>query len=268
MLRSLRTLLALLALIGAVALPLSGCGSDDLDPSAAVAQAADKTAAVEGMRLTMTVKTQGQTLHGEGFVDPVKQQGRITMSVPGVGDIETITDKLRIYMKLPAAIRDRADLPDDKEWMSIDLQKALEGQGVDLSSLMSPSTTDPAAQLRQLKAMGDIEEVGTEDVDGVQTTHYSGTIDLRKAADLVPPDQRDAARRSADKLVELAGGSGKIPTELWIDQEGHVRRMQQTTPTGQSDITTTVELSDFGETEAIELPSADETYDITDKAGA
>jgi hypothetical protein len=266
----LRKLLPILAAAGALALPIAGCGGDTvdgLDPTAAVAQAADRTAAVEGMHMTLSVQVAGQSVDGEGFVDPVKQQGHITMTMPGVGDIETISDKLKVYMRLPDALMSEADVPDGKEWIAIDLQKALAGQGVDLGSFMNNGTTDPGAQLRQLKAMGDIEKQGTEDVGGVQTTHYSGTVDLRKAPDVVPADQREAARASAEKLIRLAGGESQIPTELWIDDEGHVRRLTQTTPTSAGDIKTTIEYTDFGGTEAIEIPSADDTYDISDELG-
>ena len=148
MFRPLCKLLPLLALTGAVALPIAGCGNDTvdaLDPSAAVAQAADRTAAVEGMHMTMSVHAAGQKLDGEGFIDPVKQQSHITMTMPGVGDIETISDKLKIYMKLPAKLMSSFDVPDGRQWLSLDLQKVLSGQGIDLGSFMNSNTTDPAA---------------------------------------------------------------------------------------------------------------------------
>jgi hypothetical protein len=265
MFRRRHVLLPVLALTAAIAVPLSGCGSDDLDPSAAVAHAADKTAAVEGMHMTMTSDVAGETFSGEGFVDPVKKQGHVTTDVPGAGRMDVVTDGLTMYMKFPAAMT-QDKLPDGKTWVKIDMQKALEGGGIDLSAFMNAGSTDPSAQLQQLKAMGDIEQVGTEDVDGVQTTHYKGVVDLRKAANLVPADQRDQARRSADKLVELAGGTSTIPTQLWIDDQGHIRKLKQTTPNATTgDVTSTIEYSDFGATEAIDIPSDDETLDITDQ---
>lgn len=265
MLRPRRALLPLLALTAAtVAIPLSGCGSDDLDPSAAVAHAADKTAAVQGMRMTMTGEVAGQRFSGEGFVDPVKKQGHVTTEIPGAGRMEVVTDGLTMYMKLPEAMS-QGNLPDGKTWVKIDMQKALKSGGVDLAPFMNGGSSDPSAQLQQLKAMGDIEQAGTEDVGGVQTTHYKGVVDLRKAADRLPADQRDAARRSADKLAQLAGGTSTIPTQLWIDDQGRIRRLKQTIPTAAGDVTTTVEYSDFGRTEAIDIPAGDETLDITDQ---
>ena len=115
--------------------------------------------------------------------------------------------------------------------------------------------------------MGDIKDVGNEDVGGMRTTHYSGTLDLLKAADTVPADQREAARKSAQKLVDLAGGTSQIPAELWVDDDGHIRSLVETVPTQEGDVKTTVEYSDFGGTEAIDIPADSDTYDITDKLG-
>jgi hypothetical protein len=41
--------------------------------------------------------------------------------------------------------------------------------------------------------------------------------------------------------------------------------MKQTTPTPEGEVTSTIEFTDFGGTEAIEVPPADETYDISDE---
>jgi hypothetical protein len=43
--------------------------------------------------------------------------------------------------------------------------------------------------------------------------------------------------------------------------------MQQTTPTSERDVTSTIERSDFAGTEAIEIPSADDTYDTSEEIG-
>jgi hypothetical protein len=261
MIRPLRRLLPLAAAAVAVALPLSGCGAEDLDPSA-IAQAADRTAAVDGMHMKMSMEIAGQSMHGDGFVDPVKQQGHMTMDVPGAGTIEEVVDGLTIYMKLPESMG--AEVPDGKEWFRLDMGKALKGSGIDMSAFMNGGA-DPAGQMQQLKAMGDISKVGTEDIDGVQTTHYKGEIDLHKVADVVPADQRDAARKSAEKLIELTKGDGKIPTEIWIGPDNRIRRFSEDVPSQAGVLHMTVDYTDFGATEAIDIPSKDDTYDITDE---
>ena len=50
----------------------------------------------------------------------------------------------------------------------------------------------------------DVEEVGTEEVRGVDTTHYRGTIDLERALEQVP--------ESVKPQVEAQlGGMGRHP---------------------------------------------------------
>ena len=56
---------------------------------------------------------------------------------------------------------------------------------------------DPSQALDYLRATGEVEEVGTEQIDGVETTHYRGTIQLDAVAEQVPAEQRErSARRS------------------------------------------------------------------------
>ena len=54
------------------------------------------------------------------------------------------------------------------------------------------------ADLRLRAVSEEVEELGTEDVRGVETTHYRTTVDLRRYPDLVPPDRRELARRSIE----------------------------------------------------------------------
>jgi hypothetical protein len=68
--------------------------------------------------------------------------------------------------------------------------------------------------------IGNVEKVGTEDVDGTRTTHFRATVDLAKAA--------EAAGTSAEGLKELMGsvGTKEVPIEVWVDGDGVVRRVQ------------------------------------------
>ena len=90
------------------------------------------------------------------------------------GEITEVMKGWRIYMTSPLFAR---QLPQGKTWMSLDLQKAGKAAGVDFSSL---SAQTPGQTLEQLKASGDVTKVGTETLDGVETTHYTATLDPAK----------------------------------------------------------------------------------------
>ncbi len=59
--------------------------------------------------------------------------------------------------------------------MALDLEELAQSAGVPTKGLGALFTIDPASQLRALKAAKRLKEVGQEDVDGVQTTHFQGT---------------------------------------------------------------------------------------------
>jgi hypothetical protein len=258
--------LVLLVLVLA-ALPLA-CGGGELSPEAAVAEAATKTEDAGSARVTFTGTLTGVpggsfTISGEG--EFAKQRGRMTFDlsdagVPG-GSMEMIFDELVIYMKFPPELA--AELPGGKSWVKMDLEELGKQQGIDFGELMQFSQTDPTQSLQYLRgASDDFEKVGDEDVRGVETTHYRGTIDLRKAAEALP----ESARKSFDRVIELTGVS-KLPFDVWIDGEGLARRVEYDQPLPASDGQETsmalrMEFFDFGMAVDVEPPPESEVTDI------
>ena len=67
--------------------------------------------------------------------------------------------------------------------------------------------------------------IGTEEVDGVQTTHYKATVDLDKYPDLVPAGQRDAVRKAIESLEKTTHVT-EFPMHVWVGKDdGLVRRV-------------------------------------------
>ncbi len=105
---------------------------------------------------------------------------------------------------------------------------------------------------------------------GVATTHYKATIDFNPYPGTVPAQDREAARRAIEQVIELAG-SARAPMEVWIGEDGVVRRTKQTirtlvAPGVRGTVEQQIELFDFGAAVDVELPSEDETQDATDLA--
>ena len=117
-----------------------------------------------------------------------------------------------------------------------------------------------------LKAVsGSIEAVGSEELRGVETSHYRATIDVAKLEQLVP----EAQRQSLGGLDETAKQAGvtEIPLEIWIDADQQVRKLSIDLDAKQpgSDQavkgSVVVELYDYGKPLEIELPPADQVVD-------
>ena len=91
------------------------------------------------------------------------------------------------------------------------------------SSSSSARATRPQA-LDYLRATGSVEEVGTEEIGGVETTHYQGSIMLDSVVEQVPADQQEAVRKAIEKLKKQTGLT-EIPVDVWVDGDGLLRRM-------------------------------------------
>jgi hypothetical protein len=175
--------------------------------------------------------------------------------------MEMIFDQLVIYMRFPPEIQ--AQVPGGKSWVKVDLEALGEQLGIDLGAVMQFSQSDPTQSLQYLRgASDDFEEVGSEPVRGVDTTHYRGTIDLRKATEHLPEDARD----SIERVVELTG-VGKLPFDVWIDDDGLARRVKYEQPlpaTGGEDASMelTMEFFDFGVDVDVAPPPAEGVIDM------
>jgi hypothetical protein len=294
-----RLLIALAALaavaVGAAALVAGGKdGGSGVGP-AAIAEAAERTARVEGVRYTMTgeidVPRAGTVpFGGDGVTDMRGQRGTARMDMSAMADVvrksgergpaadpgnwqmDMVFDERFFYVKFPLAESELGG----KSWFKIDVLASSRALGIDpVIARASQQQGDPAATLRYLRTVSDdVEKVGREDVRGVATTHYRATIDFRRYPDLVPEERREAARRSVARLVELNGGRETVDVEVWVGDDRLVRRMkweQAMRMPGQSQTiegSYSTDFYDFGTRVRIDPPPADETKDVTDETVA
>jgi hypothetical protein len=257
---------------------VAGCGGDEFSPEAAVADAATKTTDAGSYRAEFSIAMEGLTpepvtMTGEGLFDAKKQLGRMTFDMselgkaaggPDLGEAEMIFERFVVYMRFPFLQRLQPNL---KPWIRFDLEKLGEQQGVDLAGLQQLNQSDPSQALAYLKAAsGGVEKVGEEEVRGVETTHYRMTVDLRKVAKQIPEQ-----KANVERVIETSGIE-KIPTEVWVDGDGLVRRMKlhyenmQLAAGQKGDMTMTMELFDFGVPVDVELPPAGQVMDLSELA--
>ena len=161
-----------------------------------------------------------------------------------------------------------------RDWVRIDLDELAGAAGVEgLAELLESQSSDPSAALGYLRgAAGAVRTVGEESIRGARTTWYEATVDVEKAAAGAPAAQRETIR-SARELF----GITTIPTDVWIDGDGRVRRMKQSidySAAGRSErfpagslperMEVTVEFHDFGAPVAVTIPPAEEVADYAE----
>ncbi|WP_205696128.1 hypothetical protein [Conexibacter sp. SYSU D00693] len=286
--RKLPALLAVLAVAGPAGVVASGCG-DEAPGGVDVAQAATQTKAKGTARFALDVRASGLGLpgalrfEGEGVtsldrpaMDFSADIGKTLSSIGlPVGDAQ-IRLKLadgQLYVQ-PKGVRG-LDIPNGKSWVGLDIAQLADALGLDGKGLTSGFSVDPAGQLQALTKAKGLKEAGEEDVAGATTTHFTGTLKLRDLIAALPADQREQAQKALDQLAKQGAGTGfsadtAIPTELWVDDQGVLRRMRQTlkTPSAQGvpagEFRVQYELSDFGAKLDTSPPPASDRYDATD----
>ena len=264
--RGLGILMALLLAVGVAA-----CGSGtsaQQTPQAAVVLAASKTndAGTYKADVTGSVDVAGQSMDmsGKGEFDGAQKRGHMsyTMTLQGQDvNMEMVFAYPVIYMHFPPEL---GPLPSGKTWVKMDLEKLGKQAGVDLGSLMQAGQSDPSQGLDVLRGVSDVKAVGDEDVRGVSTTHYAGVVDLSKLGAKDPELQAQL-----DKIAQASGVS-RVPVEVWIDDQGLVRRLKQTyegNGSTQPSMTMTMDLYDFGAPVTVTEPPAKDVVDFSTLIG-
>ena len=246
------------ALAGAAlcAVLLAGCssgGASTTTSSTNLAQlvadsAAKSTASTSRLAITVDVSQGGSPsveITGSGQFDYAKHAGVITENIPTVGGSPGGAVEIReigqtVYVKVPNA-------PDpSKPWLKTDASTFAGQNG-------GANASDPSQFLSYLRgASSGITDEGTETVRGTETRKLKANLDLRKAAAKLPQDQRQAVEQAIQQL-----GTSTIPTEVWIDDQGRLRKMsfsidvsnaaQGSTSGAQgANLSLTLELFDYG----------------------
>ena len=286
-------------------MPLAAsCGSSSVVSVDRVVTPATETSKVATFRIELSMTTRVQGLPGAitttsaGVVDTRAQRGHMTVDLSSLrteamsgltgdarraaakrlGDaqawrgeqvIDSSGGRFVTYLRIPALSR---IVKTSKPWIRYDFQKLGEQAGSDFQQVTQVGAGDPAQVVDYLRSLsGKVEKKGNEDVRGVGTTHYHVTIDLEKYPSLVPPNRRGEARRPIDSLIALTGAKA-VPADVWIGDDGFVRKMEYgySTPvrderTGrrwskQTDVT--MELYEFGARAHVRIPSPDAVFDL------
>jgi hypothetical protein len=269
-----------LVVLGVIA-PACGGQTDGASatPVQLVRAAAGETA-TSSMRATFKVSGGGlpagdMTMEAE--YDLVERRARV--EIPGdvfggdgsIVEIMDFSDGLVMWLRMPGAAAEIG-----AEWLEIDaseLGDMGDELGFDVGSLLSQAQqNDPTSGLDALRGAKEVEDLGREDVRGDRTTHYRVTVDLEQAIEAAPEESRESLR---DALAMY--DAAEFEMEVWIDDDGRVRRYRQTVdpaaleslPTGAvsaGPITVEFEFYDFGADVDVSPPPDDDTVSFTDLA--
>ncbi|MYW06453.1 hypothetical protein [Streptomyces sp. SID3343] len=260
---------------------ITGCQGDDVQPEGArlqetgkaptpapgaalaIRKAADVTTSAKSSRTRTTMTMQSDrrvvTLTGEGTFDYVRHVGSLTIDAPkdsGIaGPLQEILTPDALYMKNAAP-----GIPKDK-WIKLSIA------GLGDGNLVSGGGTDPGTSFEILRGVNDdVVLVGTEKLGNDTVRHYKGTLDIRKAHDLTPPEVRGplaAALKTFDKAP--------IPFDAYLDETGRLRKVEEqfaflmgpsdgAKPAPTTKVVSGAELYDFGVRVDVTVPAEKDIY--------
>ncbi|MET8456533.1 hypothetical protein [Streptomyces parvulus] len=238
----------------------SGGGGQGQDTKA-VRAAYDKTAEAGSARMTIDMKlTAGEqriATDGEGTLDLAEGNSVMTVMAENKKIEQRVVDQV-LYQKIPG------QEAGGKPWIKIDLKKVAQQQGLGNQQIGDPAQTAAYAKAITDK---DVSKVGTEKIDGADTTHYRVSVDV-------------AELPGGEMMRQQLGPT--LPMQVWLDDDGRLRRQQidmtvkapasaSAKPEGGSapkelKMSTVMNFSDFGTEVDAEAPPAGEVTDMTEQA--
>jgi len=203
----------------------------------------------DGMRANMTMKSKG----GAGASATGGDKPVSVRYTPDAMFIDAAA------MGLPAQ---------GKQWIKYDYDAFAKQGGASGAYLKDQmQNNNPSRSVQLLLATGQVKKVGTEDVRGVEATHYTGEVKVSEMARTQSKGLSKSELDALQKQLEQSGADSET-VDLWIDNKNLLvkKREQAESKTGATD--STVYYSDYGTKVTVEEPASSETVDFQELQSA
>ncbi|CNE66405.1 Protein of uncharacterised function (DUF1396) [Mycobacterium tuberculosis] len=277
----IRRFAAATALATGLALSMTGCLGDagqkvdeagkniKLTAAQVLGKAAENTGDVNSFKADMSLRMTGAS-DGDVAMNGTMQYrtkpdlaysmnfAQMTVAGKSMGGMEQRLVGRNMYMKMPM-LSTLGGGASAKPWIKLSLDEIGKQSGMNIDELLQQSRQmDPVQNTKMLTASKDAREVGKETVDGVETTHYTGTYRMEDAIAKLSPEMQEAYRKNA-----AATGMQNMHFDLWVDGQQLPRQMKmKSDQTSEGAMTMTMKYHDFGKPVQIEEPPASQVTDF------
>jgi hypothetical protein len=154
---------------------------------------------------------------------------------------------------------------DGKTWMKFDMSALSDKQLGGGAAGAGQAEQNPAAESTFLTGAKDVKKVGTETVDGVRTTHYTGTVTLDTLRDSFK-DKDKATREKREKSVQQYEklGIDKLTMDMWIDGADHTKQFRMKGDADKGPLDMTITFLDLNKPVTVKAPPAKDTADLAE----
>ncbi|MET7451114.1 DUF1396 domain-containing protein [Streptomyces sp. NPDC005574] len=261
--------LAALVLAGGVA----GCakGDDDalaMEPAAAVAKAAKNAETITSFCYTMTGRVpDAGRVSGEAAmsVKPLAMSMKMTAAgkAATAGKVEIRLVGKAMYIGGGAQA---AKEMDGKSWIKFDMSALGADKKLNPAQLgAGQADQNPATESTFLTGSKNVKKVGTETVDGVETTHYKGTVTVAEIeASLKGKGKatREAREKSLKQYEKM--GIDSLAMDMWIDGDDHTKKFRMRGDADKGPLDMTITFLDINKPVTVTAPPAKDTVDLAE----
>ncbi|SBT95103.1 hypothetical protein GA0115233_111712 [Streptomyces sp. DI166] len=272
----LRHTTAWVGLAAAALVATTACGSDAAKKTtekaaevsgadkimAALARATDRTEQLGSAEVTVTtdlgtgtpIAMEGTYSWGDGMAYDIEMDTKAAQ-MEALQDDPTIhcllVDGVYYYDVDPQASGPIAG----KEWIKVD-SSAVFGESGSQAYKNGGDAGNPTASLKGLKYASDVDDLGTETVNGKEATHYRATLDQDDLGQF-----KDAYSGEDSMMGDMTGGATTMTLDIWVDDKDLPVRLKQ----DMGAMKVTMDFEKFGATKDITVPPAAQTADLTEE---
>lgn len=251
------------------------CGSEkadkaggDMDPAAAVKKAAAKSEELTSFTFRMRGSVPGDgRVQADAAMSTKPLAMRMKMSAPDQGpekaEIRLVDGGLYL-----GGGKEAAKEMDGKSWIKFPASGLGKGPKPSGTSMSAQANNNPADQSTLLTGSDDLKKVGSEKVEGVETTHYKGTVTLDRLRELMKDEDAATKKRREKSLKQYEDmGVDKLTMDLWIDGEDHTKQFRARGKGDKGPLDMTITFVDYNKPVTITAPPKSEVMDIAKELG-
>ncbi|MFD4138863.1 MULTISPECIES: LppX_LprAFG lipoprotein [unclassified Streptomyces] len=236
----------------------------EVTPAAAIKRAAEKNEKITSLTYSMSGKVPGD---GSMKAQASMSMKPLALQMKMEGGTGADSGEVEIRVVGGAMYMNGGEpLEPGKNWMKFDLAALKKAGGEDpMAGLSRQAEQNPAKDSAALTASKDLKKVGEETIDGVKTTHYSGTLtldamrDSLKGEDAATRKSREQSLKDYEKL-----GAKSLTMDMWIDENDQTKQFRTRSTTDKGPLDVVIKFLAVNKPVTVKAPSPGETVDLAE----
>jgi hypothetical protein len=169
--------------------------------------------------------------------------------------VDEVLGSKAVYVKIPGVSQLTG-----KPWLEISFAQLSGKLGADFEQLLqSMQNGDPLNQAQLFAAAANVRATGTQAINGVPTTRYSGSYSASSARAALSPSLRRLLGPGRNALT------GDVQFTVWIDGPHHVRRMVEVEHVNGATVRSTMDITAINQPVHITTPPAGQVAPLSQR---